>query len=134
MDLNIFITNNTVSTEIYDKLNGFDFDIVNFPFLDGDVDSKSALTPTPECILPTVLRRWSLCYFMWLCVVLYGAFHVVFPCSLFPCFSALVSTGITSLGEESWSICFSCICLFILQTLMSVLSLFLLVSGVGCGL
>ena len=27
----------TVSTNIYDKLDDFDFDIVNFPFLDGDV-------------------------------------------------------------------------------------------------
>ena len=27
----------TVSTKIYDKRDDFDFDIVNFPFLDGDV-------------------------------------------------------------------------------------------------
>ena len=35
--LNLFISNGTVSTKIYDKRNDFDFDIVNFPFLDGDV-------------------------------------------------------------------------------------------------
>ena len=37
MDLNLFISNGTVFTKIYDKRNDFDFDIVNFPFLHGDV-------------------------------------------------------------------------------------------------
>ena len=37
MDLNLCISNGTVSTKIYDKRDDFDFDIVNFPFLDGDV-------------------------------------------------------------------------------------------------
>ena len=37
MGLNICISNSTVSTKIYDKRDGFDFDIVNFSFLDGDV-------------------------------------------------------------------------------------------------
>ena len=37
MDLNLSISNGTVSTKIYDKRDDFDFDIVNFPFLDGDV-------------------------------------------------------------------------------------------------
>ena len=36
MDLNLCISNGTVSTKIYDKRDDFDFDIVNFPFLDGD--------------------------------------------------------------------------------------------------
>ena len=31
------IHNDTVSTKIYDKRDDFDFDIVHFPFLDGDV-------------------------------------------------------------------------------------------------
>ena len=31
------ICNGTVSTKIYDRRDDFDFDIVNFPFLDGDV-------------------------------------------------------------------------------------------------
>ena len=35
MDLNLSITNGIVSSKIYDKLD--DFEIVNFPFLDGDV-------------------------------------------------------------------------------------------------
>ena len=37
MDLNLCISNGTVSTKIYDKRDDFDFDIVSFPFLDGDV-------------------------------------------------------------------------------------------------
>ena len=35
-DLNLCIANGTVSTKIYDKRDDFDFDIVNFSFLDGD--------------------------------------------------------------------------------------------------
>ena len=31
-----------VSTEIYDKLDDFDFEIVNFPFLDGDVPRSTS--------------------------------------------------------------------------------------------
>ena len=37
LDLNLCISNGTVSTKIYDNRDDFDFDIVNFPFLDGDV-------------------------------------------------------------------------------------------------
>ena len=37
LDLNLSIHNDIVSTKIYDKRDDFNFDIVNFPFLDGDV-------------------------------------------------------------------------------------------------
>ena len=37
LDLNLSITNGIVSSKIYDKRDGFNFEIVNFPFLDGDV-------------------------------------------------------------------------------------------------
>ena len=37
-------------------------------------------------------------------------------------------------GKESWSMCFSCVCLFIFHALIFVLFLFLFESGVGCGL
>ena len=37
LDLNLSITNGIVSSTIYDKRDNFDFEIVNFPFLDGDV-------------------------------------------------------------------------------------------------
>ena len=37
LDLHVSISNDIVSTKIYDKHDDFDFEIVNFPFLDGDV-------------------------------------------------------------------------------------------------
>ena len=37
MGLHLSISNGFVSSKIYDKCDDFDFDIVNFPFLDGDV-------------------------------------------------------------------------------------------------
>ena len=40
LDFNLSIHNDTVSTNIYDKRYDFDFDIVNFPFLDGDVPRR----------------------------------------------------------------------------------------------
>ena len=36
------ISNGTVFTKIYDKRDDFDFDIVNFPFLDGDVPRRTS--------------------------------------------------------------------------------------------
>ena len=36
-DLNVSITNSIVSSKIYDKRDDLNFEIVNFPFLDGDV-------------------------------------------------------------------------------------------------
>ena len=41
LDLNLCVSNGTVSTKIYDKWDDFDFDIVNFPFLDGDVPRRT---------------------------------------------------------------------------------------------
>ena len=40
MDLHPSISNGVVSSKIYDKRDDFDFDIVNFPFLDGDVPCR----------------------------------------------------------------------------------------------
>ena len=42
LDLNLSISNGTVSTKIYDKRDDFDFDIVNFPFLDGEVPRRTS--------------------------------------------------------------------------------------------
>ena len=42
LDLNLCKSNGTVSTKIYDKRDDFDFDIVNFPFLDGDVPRRTS--------------------------------------------------------------------------------------------
>ena len=37
LDLNLSITNGIVSSKIYDKRDDFNFEIINFPFHDGDV-------------------------------------------------------------------------------------------------
>lgn len=37
LDLDITINNNLIETKIYDKRDDFNFDIINFPYLDGDV-------------------------------------------------------------------------------------------------
>ena len=37
LELNLSITNGIVSSKIYDKQDDFNFEIVNFPFLDGDM-------------------------------------------------------------------------------------------------
>ena len=42
MDLHLSIANGFVSPKIYDKRDDFDFDIVNFPFLDGDVPRRAS--------------------------------------------------------------------------------------------
>ena len=58
----------------------------------------------------------------------------VFLCSLSSCFFISFSIVIASLGEEGAGLCASraFVCLF-LHVLVSVIFLFLLVSGVGCG-
>ena len=40
LDFNLSIHNDIVSTKIYDKRDDFNFDIVNFPFLGGDVPQR----------------------------------------------------------------------------------------------
>ena len=40
LDLNLSIHNDIVSAKIYDKRDDFNFDIVNFPYLDGDVPQR----------------------------------------------------------------------------------------------
>ena len=40
LDLHPSISNGFVSSKIYDKCDDFDFDIVNFPYLDGDVPRR----------------------------------------------------------------------------------------------
>ena len=42
LDLHLFISNGFVSSKIYDKRDDFDSDIVNFPFLDGDVPRSTS--------------------------------------------------------------------------------------------
>ena len=42
MDLQLSISDCFVKAKIYDKPDNFDFDIVNFPFLDGDVPRSTS--------------------------------------------------------------------------------------------
>ena len=42
IDLHLSVANGFVSSKIYDKRDDFDFDIVNFPFLDGDVPRRAS--------------------------------------------------------------------------------------------
>ena len=42
MDLHLSISDGFVKTKIHDKRDDFDFDIVNFPFLDGDVPRSTS--------------------------------------------------------------------------------------------
>ena len=40
LDLHLSISNGFASSKIYDKRDDFDFDIVNYPFLDGEVPRR----------------------------------------------------------------------------------------------
>ena len=42
LDLHLSISDGFVTTKIYDKRDDFDFDIVNFPILDGDVPRSTS--------------------------------------------------------------------------------------------
>ena len=42
LELHLSISDGFVKTKIYDKRDDFDFDIVNFPFLDGDVPRSTS--------------------------------------------------------------------------------------------
>ena len=41
LDLHFSIANGSVSSKIYDKRDNYDFDRVNFPFLDGNVPRRA---------------------------------------------------------------------------------------------
>ena len=42
LDLHFSVSNDIISTKIYDKYGGFDYEIVSFPFLDGDVTHSTS--------------------------------------------------------------------------------------------
>ena len=54
LDLHLSVTNGFVSSQIYDKRDDFDFDVVNFPFLDGDVPRRASYG-----VYITQLRRFA---------------------------------------------------------------------------
>ena len=43
LDLNLSMSNGIVSSKMYDKTGRFRFDIVNFPFLDGDIPRRTSV-------------------------------------------------------------------------------------------
>ena len=53
LDLHLSISNNIVSAKIYDKRDDFDFEIVNFLFLDGDVPRS---TPSYGVYISQLIR------------------------------------------------------------------------------
>ena len=62
LDLHLSISNGFVDSKTYAKRNDFDFDIVNFPFLDGDVPRRPPYglilhTPGPEIRLDIPIGR-----------------------------------------------------------------------------
>ena len=70
LDLHLSISNGFVSSKIYDKRDDFDFDIVNFPFMDGDVPRSASYGVWSLLIilLFTFLNLFGLleCLVMWL--------------------------------------------------------------------
>ena len=56
LDLHLFISNGFVSSKIYDKRDDFDFDIVNFPFLDGDVPLRPFYGPSYDVYIFQLIR------------------------------------------------------------------------------
>ena len=57
LDLNLSITNGIISSKIYDKQDDFTFEIVNFPFLDGDVPRS----PSYGVYIPPLIRFARVC-------------------------------------------------------------------------
>ena len=57
LDLNLSIKNGVVSSKIYDKRDDFNFEIVNFPFLDGDVPRS----PSYGVYISQLIRFASVC-------------------------------------------------------------------------
>ena len=56
-DLHLSICNGFVSSKIYDKRDDFDFDIVNFPFSDGDVPYR----PSYRVYISQLIRFARVC-------------------------------------------------------------------------
>ena len=53
--LQMSIPNNIVSTKIYDKRDDFDCEIVNFPFIDGDVFNAFVMLQYPAMLLTSTV-------------------------------------------------------------------------------
>ena len=67
MDLHLSISNGFVSSKIYDKRDDLDLDIVNFPFMDGNVPRRPS---THILINKTGVYMYMYIYFIFLTFVL----------------------------------------------------------------
>ena len=65
LHLHLSISDGFVKTKIYDKRDDFDFDIVNFPFLDGDVPRS-----TSYGVYISQRIRFAQCPVMWMALIL----------------------------------------------------------------
>ena len=105
----------------------------------GEVCRQLKIFLTPTVVYATYRSKAVVPVLFLFCVALWfilrGASCLkVFTCSLSSCFFISFSIVIASLGEEGAGLCASraFVCLFV-HVLVSVIFLFLLVSGVGCG-
>ena len=57
MDLHLSISNGFVSSKIYDNCDDFEVDVINFPFLDGDVPRR----PSYRVYISQLLRFARVC-------------------------------------------------------------------------
>ena len=71
------ISNGFVSSKINDKRDDFDFDISNFPFLDGDVPRR----PSYGVYIPQLIRFARVCSHV-------DDFNTIIPITLFKKFSS----------------------------------------------
>ena len=58
LDLNLSKSNGIFSSKIYDKRDDFNFEILNFPFLDGDVPRS----PSYGVYISQLIRFARVCY------------------------------------------------------------------------
>ena len=60
LDLHLSISNGFVSSKMYDKRDDFDFDIVNFPFLDSDVLRRASFRNLLGLLESAIMLRTSM--------------------------------------------------------------------------
>ena len=84
LDLHLSISKGFVSSKIYDKRDDFDFDIVNFPFLDGDVLRSTSYGVYCDHLTSIAARpafRMTKCFFFFfffLCVSHFRSYYSLF--------------------------------------------------------
>ena len=59
LDLHLSISNDIVFTKMYDKRDDFDFEIVNFPFLDGDIPRSTSYGLISFVLLEYLAMLWT---------------------------------------------------------------------------